>query len=76
MAHSRFDIYCRMCGCIMKLRRGKYGEFWGCTGFPLCKNTLNKRDAALNYILDDDDEVYDKFGYHNPVTFNPLIDLW
>jgi ssDNA-binding Zn-finger/Zn-ribbon topoisomerase 1 len=52
---GHYDVWCRACGCIMKLRRGKFGEFWGCTGFPHCKNTLNKRDAALNYILDDEE---------------------
>jgi ssDNA-binding Zn-finger/Zn-ribbon topoisomerase 1 len=30
----------------MKKRRGKYGEFWGCTGYPHCKATMSLRDAA------------------------------
>ena len=30
---------CPVCGQIMKKRNGKYGEFWGCTGFPLCRHT-------------------------------------
>lgn len=24
----------------MILRRGRYGEFWGCVSFPKCKNTI------------------------------------
>jgi ssDNA-binding Zn-finger/Zn-ribbon topoisomerase 1 len=34
----------------MKLRDGKYGEFYGCTGYPICKATMSKRDAALEVI--------------------------
>lgn len=30
---------CPVCGNVMKKRNGKYGEFWGCTGFPDCRFT-------------------------------------
>ncbi len=30
---------CTVCGKRMVLREGKYGKFWGCTGYPDCKNT-------------------------------------
>ncbi|WP_442960607.1 topoisomerase DNA-binding C4 zinc finger domain-containing protein [Pseudoalteromonas sp. Cn5-37] len=34
---------CNKCGRLMKLRQGKFGEFWGCTGYGIehdqCKNT-------------------------------------
>ena len=30
---------CSSCGKRMVLRHGKYGKFWGCTGYPGCKNT-------------------------------------
>jgi DNA helicase-4 len=37
---------CDICGRPMKLRHGKYGEFWGCTGYGIkddqCKNTNKK----------------------------------
>ncbi|MBP5237170.1 MAG: topoisomerase DNA-binding C4 zinc finger domain-containing protein [Clostridia bacterium] len=33
---------CPQCGSIMKLRNGKFGEFWGCSGYPACKYTLKK----------------------------------
>lgn len=46
---SNFDVWCPDCGCLMKLRNGKYGEFYGCTGYPICRNTMNKRDAALDH---------------------------
>lgn len=33
---------CPKCGYALKLRSGKYGEFWGCTGYPDCRFTMNK----------------------------------
>lgn len=33
---------CPQCGGILILRKGKFGEFWGCQGFPLCRYTKNK----------------------------------
>ena len=30
---------CPRCGNAMKIRNGKYGEFWGCTGYPDCMHT-------------------------------------
>ncbi len=33
---------CPQCGSIMKLRSGKFGEFWGCTGYPECRYTQKK----------------------------------
>lgn len=32
---------CPVCGNIMKRRNGRYGEFWGCMGFPSCRYTEN-----------------------------------
>lgn len=32
---------CPNCGCLLKKRNGKYGPFWGCTGFPDCRYTEN-----------------------------------
>lgn len=32
---------CPRCGNPLKLRKGKFGEFWGCTGYPDCKYTQN-----------------------------------
>lgn len=47
MSKKGFEVWCRNCGCLMKLRDGKFGKFYGCTGYPKCKNTLNEREAAL-----------------------------
>ena len=32
---------CSACGMPMKKRTGRYGEFWGCTGYPVCRHTEN-----------------------------------
>lgn len=41
--YNRYGHYnsktCPKCGRAMKLRDGKYGEFWGCSGYPNCKYT-------------------------------------
>lgn len=33
------DVTCDTCGKPMALKRGRYGEFLACTGFPECKTT-------------------------------------
>lgn len=30
---------CPECGMPLKKRSGRYGEFWGCTGYPSCRHT-------------------------------------
>lgn len=32
---------CPRCGSMMKKRNGRFGEFWGCSGYPTCKFTMN-----------------------------------
>lgn len=32
---------CPVCGSDLKKRNGRYGEFWGCMGFPKCRYTEN-----------------------------------
>ena len=32
---------CPKCGNILKKRNGRFGTFWGCTGFPECRYTEN-----------------------------------
>lgn len=36
---------CPECGEDMVLRDGKYGKFWGCTGYPECDHTENYEDG-------------------------------
>lgn len=30
---------CPECGKLLKLRNGRFGEFWGCSGYPRCRHT-------------------------------------
>jgi DNA polymerase III epsilon subunit family exonuclease len=32
---------CPRCGSVMQRRNGRFGEFWGCSGYPVCKYTEN-----------------------------------
>ena len=32
------DEKCEKCGAPMARRKGRFGEFLGCTGYPKCKN--------------------------------------
>jgi len=32
-------VECPRCGKDLKVRSGKYGKFYGCTGYPACKFT-------------------------------------
>lgn len=32
---------CPRCGKNLVLRNGRYGQFWGCSGYPSCRFTLN-----------------------------------
>ena len=32
---------CPECNMPMQKRNGRYGQFWGCTGFPRCRHTEN-----------------------------------
>ena len=32
---------CPRCGGILELRNGRYGRFWGCSGYPSCRYTEN-----------------------------------
>lgn len=34
-------LACPECGCELVRRKGRYGEFYGCSGFPLCRFTRN-----------------------------------
>jgi DNA polymerase III epsilon subunit family exonuclease len=32
---------CPQCGNLMQRRNGRFGEFWGCSGYPNCRHTEN-----------------------------------
>ena len=39
---------CPKCGKIMKIRNGKFGAFYGCSGFPDCRYTENIAPSGRN----------------------------
>jgi len=68
-----YDLYCPRCGCLMVRRKGKYGEFYGCTGYPKCFNTFNMRDAQLElenqvgvHEGEDTQDFYGSGGDYDP----------
>lgn len=36
---EKANLICPRCGDVLLKRRGKYGDFWGCAGFPDCRFT-------------------------------------
>jgi len=38
------DIECEKCGKKMVIKKGRYGDFLACSGFPKCKNTKKMKD--------------------------------
>jgi DNA topoisomerase-1 len=42
----REDIKCEKCGKAMAVRKGRYGKFLGCTGYPKCRNIKNIDDKG------------------------------
>jgi DNA topoisomerase-1 len=38
---------CPNCGRPMQKRRGRFGEFWGCTGYPECKTIVDPKKKDL-----------------------------
>ena len=37
------EACCPECGCVLIKRNGRFGMFWGCSGFPACRYTKNCR---------------------------------
>jgi len=38
---------CSKCGDIMRIRKGKYGSFWGCSNYPMCDYTVSVKKAFM-----------------------------
>ena len=47
----REEILCTKCGSPMVLKRGRFGEFMACSGYPECKNTM-KIVKSAEHIAD------------------------
>jgi DNA topoisomerase-1 len=42
------DEKCELCGKVMVIKRGRFGKFIACSGFPECKNTKPLPPVSLN----------------------------
>ena len=40
---------CPNCGKPMRLRKGKFGEFWGCAGYPDCKTSAPNKKGKPDF---------------------------
>ena len=50
-AEQRSDMVCSKCGKPMVLKQGKFGPFYGCSGYPACKNIVNvERKPSENEV--------------------------
>ena len=63
---------CPDCGKDMKRRSGKTGDFWGCTGYPDCKKTLNISNAKRPTSRPKSDNQV----IVNQVCFKGIMENW
>ena len=50
---SENNQICPDCGKPMQERMGKYGKFWGCTGYPECKKIINIKEEKTSDVVCD-----------------------
>lgn len=41
---------CNKCGSNMKFRTGRFGNFWGCSNFPRCKNKITVKGSGRIFV--------------------------
>jgi DNA topoisomerase-1 len=46
-AEAGETMSCPACGRPMRRRTGRFGEFWGCTGYPECRAIVDPKKKAL-----------------------------
>jgi DNA topoisomerase-1 len=46
-AEGAETMECPNCGKPMQQKRGRFGEFWGCTGYPECKTIVDPKKKDL-----------------------------
>lgn len=66
MSNQPIEVWCHSCGCQMFLREGKYGKFFGCSGYPRCMRTMNLRDASDQHDPPTDEDRIDNLSYDPP----------
>ena len=52
------SVICPVCGAEMKLKSGKYGEFYGCSNYPICEYSLDKKavEGEIEKRLEEKEE--------------------
>jgi len=66
---------CPNCGSALIKRKGKNGEFWGCSKYPECKTTFNDKDGkpdfdGKKFLRTKNFDMQNDF---NPADFEPII---
>ena len=51
---------CPNCGKPMRLRKGKFGAFWGCSGYPDCKTMAPDKKGKPDFAAKKEDKRTDK----------------
>lgn len=51
---------CPNCGKTMRLRKGKLGNFWGCSGYPDCKTTAPDKKGKPDFTVKKEERHTDK----------------
>lgn len=65
---------CPTCGKNMVIRKGAFGEFYGCTGYPNCTTTVSVSDVdekfgeATNYHDGESYGVCDRCGEEDTLS--------
>ena len=63
------DTLCEQCGKPMLTKRGRFGNFLGCSGYPECKNIVRIPRAGQTAVPEATDAVCDKCG--KPMSVKP-----
>ena len=58
----KYEEVCDKCGLQMVIKRGRFGGFLACTGYPKCKNTISLNRKYSKSFSQETKEVCDKCG--------------
>jgi DNA topoisomerase-1 len=53
------NVFCEKCGRPMMVKRGKFGSFLGCSGYPECQNIVKIKKSQNGSVKPQDSEVTD-----------------
>ena len=59
-AASAHEETCEKCGKPMVVRRGRFGQFLACTGYPACRNTRRIQISAAGEVTSKKDRLLDE----------------